>query len=241
MRLFRGEEALYLVNLAELAPVTGVFGQWYAGTPPYQHRGVDIAFRYREPVPYPVGGVLVPFTNSETVFDGRVVRSFGNAVCIDHESGEFRYTLLAHFDVQFGNLGDTVRAGEIAGLAGETGVARGVHVHWQRSRSTAFPVDIRESVDPLRFIATVEEKMDTFRLLLARAADGPFAEMERTYRFLRDHRGGFFEDWIRGDGEPGPFDGQDDGWDANARRNALRWLAWGGRAREACEALGWTE
>lgn len=79
--------------------------------------------------------------------------------------------------------------------------------------------------------------METYRWLLIRAADGPFGDMLAAYEYLRPQ--GFFDDWIMRDGEPGPIDAKDDGWDAQARRSCLRWLASGGRAQEACKALGW--
>lgn len=79
--------------------------------------------------------------------------------------------------------------------------------------------------------------METFRLLLMRAADAPFGDMLAAYEGLRGR--GFFDAWFARDGEPGPIDGRDDGWDAQARRSCLRWLATTDRAREAVAALGW--
>lgn len=240
MRLTRDGEALYVCTPLEAYTETGGFGDTYsdgAGNV-YQHRGVDQAPKVsRSPVRAPAAGVVVDFYNSWVEFNGQQVRSFGNAVCIDHQVGKYRFTLLAHNSVAYPNVGDTVEAGQVVGLSGATGVAYGEHVHWQRCSSSWFPVDITLSVDPRAYMATEEEIMEPYRLLLMRAADAPFTDMVGAFEALKPQ--GFFDPWISRDGEPGPIDQKDDGWDAQARRSCLRWLATTDRAEEAVKALGW--
>ena len=240
MRPARGGEALYVCTPLEAYVITGGFGDKYtdANGVTYEHRGVDMGPRAsRSPVRAPAAGVVVDFYNSFVQFNGQTVKSFGNGVCIDHQVGRFRYTLLAHNSVAYPNVGDTVVAGQVVGLSGATGVAYGEHVHWQRCASSWFPVDITQSVDPLAFMATEEEIMEPYRLLLLRAADAPFADMVGAYDALKPK--GYFDAWFARDGEPGPIDAKDDGWDAQARRSCLRWLATTDRAEDAVKALGW--
>ncbi len=99
------------------------------------HRGVDLRA---------AKGVLVTAINA-----GRVVlavRNFsleGNAVVVDHGSGIFSVYL--HFSKLEVREGQTVNKGQVLGLAGATGDARGPHLH--------FMVKVGGiAVDPLRFI-----------------------------------------------------------------------------------------
>lgn len=237
--MLRDGEVLYECLPVEGA-VTGGFGALYAdgrgGT--YAHRGVDSAppAGRGAAVRAPAGGVVCEFTNSWTTWRGRSVRSFGNAICIDHGQGRWRYTLLAHNDELLVAVTDHVEPGQLVARAGDSGVADGVHCHWQRSDTPTFPVDLARSTDPLAWLATEEELMDNWRTKLLHAADGPVGEMDRAYAYLRPL--GFFDYWIAQDGDPDA--NTDPGWRAMARRSCLRWLATGDRARAAIEALGWT-
>lgn len=123
-------------------PITGTFGQWYPGPPPYQHRGLDIGCPEGTPVYAPADGTVVSFTN---------YGDFGNGICLDHEGTPW-YSLFAHFRAPaLYQPGAKVKAGNLLGYSGATGKVTGAHLHWQVCKNTLFPVDISWSADPLSF------------------------------------------------------------------------------------------
>ncbi len=99
------------------------------------HRGVDLRA---------AKGVPVTAINA-----GRVVlavRNFsleGNAVIVDHGSGIF--SVYIHFSKLEVKEGQTVNKGQVLGLAGATGDARGPHLHFMVKVGGV-------AVDPLRFV-----------------------------------------------------------------------------------------
>lgn len=100
-------------------PVTGRLTQeFHAG-----HNGLDIAV--------PVG------TPIQTTMDGQVVHAgwnnqgYGNLVIV--ENGAYR-TYYAHLSSIPVSVGDTVNAGEIIGLSGNTGNSTGPHLHYEIRR-----------------------------------------------------------------------------------------------------------
>lgn len=213
-------------------PITQQFGALDSG---YAHRGTDFGVVVGTVVVAPADGVVCEFLNSWTTWQGQQVRSFGNGVCID--LGDGWWTLMAHLSQVIVNIGDRVRAGQVIGYSGNTGVSTGPHLHWQLSDTPSFPVDIAHSRDPLANIET-EDPMEKYRSALRRAAAGPFQPMVDAYEFLKPF--GYFTAWFAADGEPGPLDGQpNDGDDARSRRYCLAWLAETTSAQEAVEKLGW--
>jgi murein DD-endopeptidase MepM/ murein hydrolase activator NlpD len=101
-------------------PVTGRLSQnFHAG-----HNGLDIAI--------PVG------TPIQTTMDGQVVHAgwnnqgYGNLVIV--ENGEYR-TYYAHLSSIPVSVGDTVKAGSIIGLSGNTGNSTGPHLHYEIRRN----------------------------------------------------------------------------------------------------------
>jgi murein DD-endopeptidase MepM/ murein hydrolase activator NlpD len=84
------------------------------------HLGVDLAV--------PAGTPVI------AAADGRValaegLRVRGNAVVIDHGLGV--YTAYYHLSQIRVQPGQEVRAGDLLGLAGSTGLATGPHLHWE--------------------------------------------------------------------------------------------------------------
>ena len=141
--------------------ITGRFGQDYGG---YLHRGLDLG-------PVPWGSTLPIFIYAPA--DGTVVEplnngSFGVAVCLDH-IGTLYYSIFAHMEEKYVNVGDTVRAGQAIGKMGWTGQVDppgrdGMHLHWQVCLTKDFPTDISQSRDPLSFpfaITTSEPAPET--------------------------------------------------------------------------------
>ena len=198
-------------------PITGGFSDWYAGPPPYQHRGLDIGVPVGTPIVAPAAGVIVPMLN-----DG----SFGQAVCIDHETEGFRYSVLAHNSELLVSIGDRVHPGQLLAKSGATGYVSGPHCHWQLCTSSQFPTDIRQSADPLRFF-TEEDPMEKYRLSLLQIAGGDYDRLNMSYAKLAgDSRFGL----------PAQFD--DDLNGAVVRRFAMIELAASPRAQDAYVALG---
>lgn len=107
------------------------------------HRGIDLVAARGTRVHSPAAGrVLV----AEAPY-GRAPR-YGTVVVLDH--GDGWQTLYAHLDTYAVKPGDTVRAGDLLGTLGSTGVATGPHVHVEVHRDG-------ERVDPAEVIENIVE------------------------------------------------------------------------------------
>lgn len=208
----------------------------------YKHAGVDVGTPDGVALVSPGPGISVPFTNSETWWtwppgtEARRVKSFGEAICIDHGVGRFRYTLIAHCSRLLVAVGERVQTGHPIAISGSTGVAAGSHYHMQRCDTTAFPRNLTNNVNPLQFLATEEETMENYRWALVRISGGPFRPMLDAYERLREN--GFFAEAEAIEGPAAPIDGTNDLNDAIVRRERIRWLAGGPRALDAAKLLG---
>lgn len=155
--------------------ITGGFGADYG----YKHRGVDYGAVEGTPIYAPADGVSCNFYNGQTTWKGQQVLSFGLAVCLDHGDtfGQYRYTLYAHMSRRVTEEGDAVKAGDILGYVGHSGVADGNHLHWQLCDSVYFPVDISHSADPIPYITEVEDltKEETLALIKELQDNGDLA------------------------------------------------------------------
>lgn len=155
--------------------ITGGFGADYG----YPHRGVDYGANEGTPIYAPADGVSCGFFNGSTTYKGRQVPAFGLAVCLDHGDafGQFRYTLYAHMSRRVTEEGDAVKAGDILGYVGHSGVADGNHLHWQLCDSSYFPTDISHSADPIPYITEVENltKDETLALIKELQDNGDLA------------------------------------------------------------------
>jgi murein DD-endopeptidase MepM/ murein hydrolase activator NlpD len=108
-------------------PITTSFGvrRYYNGewAEDYYHRGLDYAA--------PQGAPVVAAADGRVTLIGRVSEGFelhGNTVGIDHGQGVTTiYLHLSRIDVREGQM---VRAGEVIGGIGSTGISTGPHLHW---------------------------------------------------------------------------------------------------------------
>jgi murein DD-endopeptidase MepM/ murein hydrolase activator NlpD len=103
--------------------ITTVFGDHvaYNGGPPVDsHPGIDIAVPLGTPVHASAAGVVA--------WTGQLP-DHGNGVVIDHGLGVF--TGYFHLSEIRAQIGQTVQAGDVIGLAGSTGLSTGPHVHWE--------------------------------------------------------------------------------------------------------------
>lgn len=106
-------------------PVTARYGEQRSingGAPSGHHGGTDIG------VP---DGTPVMATNSGIVVLARQLQVRGNMVIIDHGGGLFSgYAHLSSFSVA---EGQSVIAGEVIAMSGNTGLSTGAHLHWEMS------------------------------------------------------------------------------------------------------------
>jgi len=87
---------------------------------PDNHRGIDIACAQNTKILAANGG---------TVLISEYHSSYGNYVLIDHGGG--MATLYAHMTSRAAVPGETVEAGQVIGYVGETGNAKGHHLHFE--------------------------------------------------------------------------------------------------------------
>ena len=101
--------------------VTGRFGtrRLLNGERHSRHLGVDLEARR---------GTPIHATNRGVVIVSRRLYYQGNAVYLDHGGG--LVTVYMHMSRRLVAVGDTVRAGQVIGLAGATGRVTGPHLHW---------------------------------------------------------------------------------------------------------------
>ncbi len=125
--------------------ITQVFGQ--TSVTGSKHGGIDIAAAEGTPVLAPAAGIL------------RQQRwgDFGQWVLIDHPGTPW-YSAYAHLSA-FRAPDGPVSAGDVIGLAGATGVAFGVHVHWAVSSNGGFALDFEQLRDPAAFVRTEEARL----------------------------------------------------------------------------------
>lgn len=103
------------------------------------HKGVDWAA--------PLGTPIAAAFDGEIVFQGDG-GGYGNLVKISHANGrETRYAHMQKFAIKDG-VGTKVKAGDIIGYIGTTGLSTGPHLHFELYRSG-------EAVDPLGTVTTI--------------------------------------------------------------------------------------
>lgn len=103
------------------------------------HKGVDWAA--------PLGTPIAAAFDGEIVFQGDG-KGYGNLVKISHGNGsETRYAHMQRFAIKNG-VGTKVKAGDIIGYIGTTGLSTGPHLHFELYRSG-------EAVNPLGTVTTI--------------------------------------------------------------------------------------
>ena len=99
------------------------------------HHGVEFFVTYDTPVIATADGIVVTagWDSGENVV-GPAPDFYGNVVVIEHDfswQGEKIYTLYAHLNSVNVSKGQRVKAGEVVGLSGATGIADGAHLHFE--------------------------------------------------------------------------------------------------------------
>lgn len=100
------------------------------------HRGIDIGA--------PVGTPLLAVNDGVVAYSDNRVSGYGNLLVIVHVDGSVTFS--AHCQAIFVFSGQRVRRGQIVGEVGETGLARGAHVHFEYQTHG-------EPVDPIELFA----------------------------------------------------------------------------------------
>jgi murein DD-endopeptidase MepM/ murein hydrolase activator NlpD len=115
-------------------PLTSPFGIRFGGIWPDLHRGVDISV--------PEGTEVRAMAAGTVRFTG-VMSGYGNVVWLDHAGSLM--TVYAHLSAIRVTGGQRVDGGQTIGLSGQTGNARGPHLHfevWRHGRE----------IDPVPFL-----------------------------------------------------------------------------------------
>lgn len=86
------------------------------------HRGVDLGYPVGTPVACAWDGIV-------RISKGSNTGGYGNLVVVRHNNGLETY--YAHLSKRLVNPGQTVKAGEIIGLGGNTGRSYGAHLHFE--------------------------------------------------------------------------------------------------------------
>ena len=110
----------YIWPFSEQTWLSSRFGYRNIGLGSSFHRGIDLAGHYGDPVLAADGGVVI--------FSG-LYSGYGYMVQIQHDNGDITY--YAHNSKNLVQEGDIVYQGDIIAEEGATGVASGVHIHFE--------------------------------------------------------------------------------------------------------------
>ena len=86
-----------------------------------KHNGIDIKARE--------GSNILAADGGKVIYSGSKLRSFGNMIVIRHPRGI--YTLYAHNQVNYVQVGQRVGRGQVIGRVGHTGRSTGSHLHFE--------------------------------------------------------------------------------------------------------------
>ena len=130
-----------LSNLSINAPWMKKRDYLIDGKPPANpyHTGVDFDASPGDPVYAVKDGTIIP--------TGYSAKGFGNYVSLRHSDGYG--TVYAHLSKKLKNSG-TVKAGELIGYAGNTGLSSGPHLHFEVRRD---PNNQKSHVDPIAYLS----------------------------------------------------------------------------------------
>ncbi len=110
--------------------ITSEFGYRTGGVGSSNHKGIDIAGSYGQEIRAADGG---------TVIFADTLSGYGLLVQIRHENGDVTY--YAHCSELLVSEGDEICQGEVIARMGATGVATGVHLHFEVRPGGTEPVD----------------------------------------------------------------------------------------------------
>jgi hypothetical protein len=92
--------------------------------PPFEsllHRGIDVGA--------PQGTPILSVNDGIVAYSDNGVRGYGNLLVVVHDDASVTFSAHCHAIYVF--AGQRVRRGQVVGEVGDTGLARGTHVHWE--------------------------------------------------------------------------------------------------------------
>lgn len=124
-----------MINLLNMGKVTSNYGKRQAPTKGAStlHRGIDIV----------LDNGKVPSVTAGTVTASGYNSSMGNYVKIKDSDGNIHTYMHLNSNARL-TSGESVREGQIIGYQGETGVATGVHLHYQVQNASGTYIDPAE-------------------------------------------------------------------------------------------------
>lgn len=117
-----------LVAGAQMTAGYGAEGSVWSGTN-NQHTGQDFAAEYGAPVKVRASG---------TVIETDLGSTYGKSILVDH--GDYQ-TLYAHLSEESVAVGDQVKSGQVIGKVGDSGGAKGPHLHYEVRQGKNNPVN----------------------------------------------------------------------------------------------------
>lgn len=123
-----GKDGAGLVSGSTLTADYGAKGTIWSGTN-NEHTGQDFAAEYGAPVKVRASGTVIQTDLGST---------YGKSVLVDH--GDYQ-TLYAHLSEESVAVGDSVVAGQVIGKVGDSGGAKGPHLHYEVRQGKNNPVN----------------------------------------------------------------------------------------------------
>ena len=108
-------------SLRFIWPVRGPVTSWFGIRHGRRHDGIDIAV--------PKGTLILAAESGIVVYSGNQVKGYGNVVIVKHREGFS--TVYAHNSANRAKVDQLVSRGEVIAFAGRSGLARGVHLHFE--------------------------------------------------------------------------------------------------------------
>jgi len=108
-------------SLRFIWPVKGPVTSWFGVRDGRRHDGIDIAV--------PMGTPILAAESGIVVYSGSQIKGYGNVVILKHREGFS--TVYGHHSANRVKVDEQVRKGQVVGYAGKTGLASGVHLHFE--------------------------------------------------------------------------------------------------------------
>ena len=154
--IFRGEQF----------KVTSIYGNRVLNGNNEFHGGLDLVGISSWDVVSLVDGTVI---QSRIVIDkNNLTWQWGNYICIKTDSGQYQY--YCHLSIRYAKYGQTVKAGDIIGVMGNTGYSFGAHLHFEvrqpDGKTTVCPETVlgisnAEGIYTLKQESQLEKDLDT--------------------------------------------------------------------------------
>jgi len=116
-------------------PLKGPVTSWFGIRKGRKHDGIDIAA--------PKGTPIRAAEKGKVIYSDNGIKGYGNLVILKHNSGFS--TVYAHNSINLVSVDDTVQKGKVIGEVGDTGRARGAHLHFEIRKGI-------HTLDPMEYL-----------------------------------------------------------------------------------------